>query len=179
MARRVFFSFHWDEDVTRAMVVRNSWVTKGSGTAAGFFDHAEIETLKRSSEAQVKRWIDQQLEGAAVTCVLIGAGTASRPYVRYEIERSAKEGKGLLGVYIHNIRGLLQPPASLLSNSPKPGRNPFDYIDDPRPTNSLSAALGLTRPKLSLRVPTYDWVNDKGYENFATWVESAARLAGR
>lgn len=176
MARRVFFSFHWDEDVSRAMVVRNSWVTKGSGAAAGFFDHADIETLKRSSATQVKRWIDQQLDGAAVTCVLIGADTASRPFVRYEIERSAKEGKGLLGVYVHNIRRLNDPAPSLF-NWPSQGPNPFEKVIDPRPNGLLAAVIN--EPKLSWRISTYDWVNDGGYNNLAAWVEAAAREAGR
>lgn len=29
MARRVFFSFHYDNDINRSMTVRNSWVTQG------------------------------------------------------------------------------------------------------------------------------------------------------
>lgn len=176
MARRVFFSFHWDQDVHRAMVVRNSWVTKGTGTAAGFFDHADIETLKRSSDAQVKRWIDGQLEGAAVTCVVIGAETASRKYVRYEIEQSAKQGKGLIGVYVHNVRSLNQPKLGLF-DWPTQGANPFEKVVDPRPNGLLSAFIN--DPKLSWRVPTYDWVNDDGYNSLASWVEKAARDAGR
>ena len=41
MARRTFFSFHYKPDVSRAWVVRNSWVTKvaqGEREDAGFFD---------------------------------------------------------------------------------------------------------------------------------------------
>lgn len=45
MARRVFFSFHYDEDVNRSMIVRNSWVIQGK-EAAGFIDKAEFEKLK-------------------------------------------------------------------------------------------------------------------------------------
>ena len=37
MARRVFFSFHYERDIWRANVVRNSWLTKDR-EAAGFFD---------------------------------------------------------------------------------------------------------------------------------------------
>lgn len=33
MARRVFFSFHYDNDITRSMTVRNSWVTQGKEAA--------------------------------------------------------------------------------------------------------------------------------------------------
>ncbi len=41
MARRVFFSFKY-QDVKRAMVVRNNWVTQ-TRQAAGFYDAAEFE----------------------------------------------------------------------------------------------------------------------------------------
>ena len=44
MARKVFFSFKY-EDVSRAMVVRNSWVTQGK-EAAGFIDSADFEKVK-------------------------------------------------------------------------------------------------------------------------------------
>ena len=44
MARRVFFSFKY-KDVSRAMVVRNSWVTQGK-EAAGFVDAADFEKNK-------------------------------------------------------------------------------------------------------------------------------------
>ena len=39
MARRVFFSFHYDNDINRSMTVRNSWVTQGK-EVAGFIDKA-------------------------------------------------------------------------------------------------------------------------------------------
>ena len=58
MARRVFFSFEYG-DVSRAMVVRNSWVTQGK-EAAGFVDAAEFEKLKKQGDAAIKRWIDSQ-----------------------------------------------------------------------------------------------------------------------
>lgn len=39
MLRRVFFSFHYDNDSNRSMIVRNSWVTQEKD-AAGFIDEA-------------------------------------------------------------------------------------------------------------------------------------------
>ena len=44
MARRVFFSFAY-EDVSRAMVVRNSGVLQGT-EAAGFIDAAEFRKIE-------------------------------------------------------------------------------------------------------------------------------------
>ncbi len=62
MARRVFFSFHYDNDINRSMTVRNSWVTQGK-EAAGFVDKAAFEQVKRQGDAAVHHWIDNQLEG--------------------------------------------------------------------------------------------------------------------
>ncbi|HFF4699380.1 TPA: TIR domain-containing protein, partial [Acinetobacter baumannii] len=82
MARKVFFSFKYD-DVSRAMIVRNSWVTHDS---AGFIDKAEFEEVKRKGDAAIKYWIDNQLKNTSVTVVLIGENTKKSKWVRYEIE---------------------------------------------------------------------------------------------
>lgn len=104
MARKVFFSFKY-EDVSRAMVVRNSWLTRGQ-QAAGFIDAAEFEKVKRRGDAAIKAWIDNQLKGTSVTAVLVGAKTCKSRWVRYEIEASKARGNGLLGIDISKIRNL-------------------------------------------------------------------------
>jgi hypothetical protein len=103
MARRVFFSFEYG-DVTRAMVVRKSWVTKGE--AAGFVDKAEIESVAKGGDPAIKRWIDAQLKGTSVTVVLVGANTCASKWVKYEIEASIKKGNGLFGIDISKIPDL-------------------------------------------------------------------------
>jgi hypothetical protein len=102
MARRVFFSFKY-EDVSRAMVVRNSWVIPGRD-AAGFVDAAEFEKVERQGDKAIKQWINQQLEGTSVTVVLVGAGTCSSEWVRFEIEQSEARGNGLFGIDISKIK---------------------------------------------------------------------------
>ena len=87
MARRVFFSFYYKNDVWRTNQVRNSWVTQGK-EAAGFIDAAAFEKLEKEGEDAVKRWINNQLNGTSVTVVLIGSETSSRKYVRYELQKS-------------------------------------------------------------------------------------------
>jgi hypothetical protein len=63
-------------------------------------------------------------------------------------------------VYIHNIK-------DSDGHTDWPGSNPFglQLID------GKLVSLGAT--------PTYDWVNGNGYANFAIWVETAAKKAGR
>ncbi len=102
MARRVFFSFEYG-DVSRAMVVRNSWVTQGR-QAAGFIDAADFEDLERQGDSVIKRWIDAQLESTSVTTVLVGSKTCNSRWVKYEISKSIDRGNGLLGIDISKIK---------------------------------------------------------------------------
>ena len=163
MARRVFFSFHYKRDNWRAAQVRNSWVTKPDREAAGFWDAVEWEEVRKKGEKAIQNWIDKQLEGTSVTVVLIGYETYGREYVKYEIKQSHIRGNGMLGIYVHKLK-------NKDSKTDYKGKNPFDnfYIEK----NGMKMYL-------SEIYPTYDWVDDGGYNNFAKWVEKAAQKAGR
>ncbi len=103
MARRVFFSFHYQNDVWRANQIRNSHIVDGTA-AAGFQDASLWEETKKKGDAAIKALIDKGLENTTVTVVLIGSETANRKYVKYEIEKSIERGNGLLGIYVHNLK---------------------------------------------------------------------------
>src|SRR6266436_2221305 len=105
MARRVFFSFHYQNDIFRANQIRNSHIVEGCA-AAGFQDGSLWEEAKRKGDAAVKALIDNGLQNTSVTVVLIGSETASRKYVTYEIEQSIARGNGLLGIYIHHLKDI-------------------------------------------------------------------------
>ena len=104
MARRVFFSFKY-RDVSKAMVVRNSWVTQGK-ESAGFIDAAAFEKLKKQGDDAIRKWIDDQLSGTSVAVVLVGEKTCGSRWVKYEIEQSKKLGHGLLGIDVSKIKDL-------------------------------------------------------------------------
>lgn len=104
MARQAFFSFKY-KDVSRAMIIRNSWVTEGK-QASGFIDAADFEEVKGKGDTAIKNWIDKQLEGTSVTVVLVGEKTCSSRWVKYEIEKSIERGNGLLGIDISKIKDL-------------------------------------------------------------------------
>ena len=104
MARNVFFSFKY-EDVSGAMVVRNSNVIKGD-EKAGFIDKADFEAIEKQGEQAIKNWIDNQLKGTTVTVVLVGAKTNKSKWVKYEIEQSIIRENGLLGINISGINNL-------------------------------------------------------------------------
>jgi len=117
MARSVFFSFKY-EDVSRAMVVRNSWVTQGRKTA-GFIDKADFEKVKKQGDQAIKNWIDKQLEGTSVTVVLVGEKTCKSRWVKYEIEKSIERGNGLLGIDVSKIKDLQKKTSERCGQLPK------------------------------------------------------------
>jgi hypothetical protein len=195
--RNTFFSFHYAPDNQRAQVVKQSWLTKPDRQAAGFFDKSAFETKQRTSEDALKGFLTEQLKNTSVTCVLIGATTAMRPWVRYELVRSFNRGNGLFGIRIHGIKNFDQQ----FANS---GLNPFDYLAyrvvndrvywqelnsniwanyDKVPSMAVSEVAydlkGEFHHTFSRRFPSYDWVNDNGYTNLGTWVETAAQQASK
>lgn len=162
MARRVFFAFHYQNDIWRVNQVRNSWLTYDNAEEAGFFDYSLWEESKKVGDAAVKRMIDEALKGTSVTVILLGAQTASRPYVKYELEKSYSRGNGLLAIWIHRLE-------NQGGYSSTQGENIFsNYTIDRRGQKVY----------LSEIFKTYDWMRDDGYNNLGAWVEEAARIAG-
>ncbi len=159
MARKVFFSFHFKRDSRKVAQIRNAFVI-GNYEKPPFLDAVEWEKIERAGSASIKKWIDNNLHGTSVTIVLIGYETARREWVLYEIEESYKRNNGLLGITIHNIN-------DPLTGSDYPGLNPFSYVKDRKGS------------PLSLSIPIYDWVNNNGKHNIASWIEEAARVVNR
>lgn len=160
--RKVFFSFHYQRDSWRVSQVRNAWFLGPNRSAQPFLDKAKWEEVERGGNSAIQNWIDRALSGTSVTIVLIGAETYLRDWVNYEIKKSHQEGKGLIGIKIHNLKNQNQ-------NSDVAGFNPFDnfYIE----SNGI-------RTNLSGIYPTYDWILDNGRQNIGSWVEKAAVRAG-
>jgi len=160
MARRVFFSFHYENDVTRAAIVRNSNITQEK---AGFVDGVDWEAVKRGGDPAIERWIDNQLDGTSVTVVLIGSQTNQRHYVQSEVRKSWHKDNGILGIRIHNLKNLqgqINVPGGVGF-----GFN-FKHKDGSVKTFDQSFYI-------------YDWVNDDGYNNLEKWIETAAQQVGR
>lgn len=158
MVRRVYFSFDFDRDIWRVCQIRNSWVTRGI-EEAGYIDSASWEKVRKSDDATIERWINNQLDGTSVTVVLIGAETYESKWVKYEIKKSYTDNKGMLGIYIHNVKDSNK-------RTDFAGRNPFD-------------AWKVGDKLLSTIYPTYDWELNNGYDNIGNWIEDAAKKAGR
>jgi hypothetical protein len=102
MARRVFFSFHYQRDIWRINQIRSIPNIIGSA-AAGFQDASMWEEAKKKNDSAVKAMIDSALDDTSVTVVFIGNQTANRKFINYEIERSIARGNGIVGMQIHHL----------------------------------------------------------------------------
>jgi hypothetical protein len=94
MAKTVFYSFHYDRDVHRVQLVKNINALEGQP----ILNSQEWETVRRGGTTAIQKWIDGQMAYKRAVIVLIGKETASRPWVKYEIQKAWADKKPLLGI---------------------------------------------------------------------------------
>ena len=207
MARKVFFSFHYEDVASfRANVVRNcsNFRTDNVGY---IIDTSIWESAQTRGVAAIKTIIDEGLIGSSVTAVLIGPDTASRRWVKYEIFQSFARGNGLIGIHINRIKDRF----GYITGK---GENPFERLGikvslDGRTLSCYELVDGRWQPfndltsipnrrsntrymadsswlregtygkffKLSNFFPVYCWDTNNGYPNVAKWVEASFEAA--
>ncbi len=150
MARRVFYSFHYLPDAWRTSQVRNIGAIDGSKPASD----NDWETVKKGGDKAIQKWIDDQLNGRSCTVVLIGKDTANRKWINYEIEKSWNDKKGLVGIYVHNLKDSSQ------SQSTK-GSNPFDYMTMKRDNAKMSSLVKAYNPPHTDSKLVYDYISQE------------------
>ncbi len=155
MKRKVFLSFHYDEDSWRASQVRNMGVVEGERPCSP----TEWEEVKRKGDESIKRWINSHIKETTCLVVLVGKETASRPWVRYEIRHAWEEGKGVVGIRIHNLKNQNGETSGY-------GTNPFE-------TFSLNGKMLSEYVKCyNPRGDAYNWIK----ENLSDCIEEAISL---
>jgi hypothetical protein len=156
--RQIFYSFHFKNDFWRVQQIRNMGVFDGNQPVS----HNSWEEVKEKGNDSIKKWIDDNMKNRSCVVVLIGEDTANSDWVTYEISKAWNDGKGLLGIYIHNLKD---------SNSDigKKGRNPFDNLQL-KSGKKLSEFITCYNPNSN------DVYNDIRY-NMENWIESAIESA--
>lgn len=152
--RQVFYSFHFDNDVMRVQQVRNIGAIEDNAPIAA----NDWEKVKKKGDAAVEKWIDENMRYRSCVVVLVGKETSERPWVKYEIEKAWKDGKGVLGIYIHNLKC----PRNGTSGQ---GRNPFTQFKF-KDGSSLSSVVKCYNPNPA------DPYNDIK-KNIEAWIEAA------
>jgi hypothetical protein len=113
MARRVYFAFDYLDVFAVNQIRRSGQFTPVA--VAGFTDASQWERLKKKDDKVIRCAIDTALMNTSVTVACIGARTASRRWVKYELAASAARGNGLLGVYLPGTSA--QPIPKALSDA--------------------------------------------------------------
>jgi hypothetical protein len=147
MARRAFYSFHYQPDCWRVATVRNIGAIEGNRQATD----NDWQTVTKGGDDAIKRWIADQMNGRTCTVVLVGSATANRKWINHEIVKSWNDNMGVVGIYIHGLK-------NSEGNISMQGTNPFDYIRH-RPTgNKLSSIVKCYNPPGSNSQERYDWI---------------------
>jgi hypothetical protein len=159
MARQTFFSFHYKPDCWRASQVRNIGVVDGNSPVSD----NDWEAITKKGDAAIQNWIETQMKGRSCTIVLIGANTAGRKWIDYEIKKTWADGKGLVGIYIHNLKDASSEQSSK-------GANPFD--DFKFGDKDFSSVVKAYDPPYSTSIYVYDYIK----ENIEGWIEEAIKI---
>jgi len=159
MTRKAFYSFHYVPDNWRASQVRNMGLIEGNKPVSD----NEWETIVDGGDDEIQEWIDDQLYGRSVAVILIGAGTAGRKWINYEISKVWSDRKGVFGINIHNLKDRDGYQANK-------GSNPFSWftIDGV----SMGNIVKTYDPPFSTSTYVYNHIK----ENMCDWIEAAIEI---
>lgn len=139
MAKSAFFSFHYERDAWRVQQVMNMGKLEGQP----LLNPQNWEEVKRRGEQAIKNWVAEQMRYKSAVVVLVGAETAQRRWVRYEIAYAWDNRKPLVGVRIHGLadsygRTDAQGPDPFKLVNLKGGGTVGDYVALHTPSGSTS-----------------------------------------
>lgn len=157
MPIKVFFSYHYKLDHSRAAQIRNAAPVEANTPASD----KEWQRIVEEGEFATERWINAQLFGRSCLIVLIGPATAARPWINYEVKKAWTDNKGVFGIHIHNLK-------DQFGNLSAKGANPFDIFMIEGGARRLSSIVKtydppyLTSPEVFTYITTYiaEWVAD-------------------
>lgn len=154
--RQIFYSFHYDNDVFRVQQIRNMGALEDNKSVS----HNDWEMVKKGGDKAIEKWINDNMNYRSCVVVLIGTDTYKRPWVKYEIQKAWKDGKGLLGIHINNLK---DPKTGTCLK----GINPFDQF-----TFKDSKGNIMTIP---CKTPTSTDAYNDIKNNIESWVEEAIK----
>ena len=160
-ARKAFFSFHYIPDNWRASQVRNAGVVEGNVPVSD----NDWEKIKGGGDKEIEKWIAEQMSGRSCAVVLIGNQTAGRKWIEYEIVKAWNDSKGVVGIYVHNLKNVKGEQASK-------GNNPFDGVTLKQGTVKLSTVVKAYDPPYTTSTYVYDHIK----ENIEGWVDEAISI---
>jgi hypothetical protein len=97
--KSTFVSFHYKRDNWRVQKVLQMGAIEGQPIVSA----QEWEGVKRQGDKAIENWIEKQMKGKGAVVVLVGAQTASRRWVKYEIAKAWNEKRPVVGIRIHGL----------------------------------------------------------------------------
>lgn len=163
MVRQCFYSFHFKPDNWRAATVRSIGVIEGNKPASD--NEWESIASGPDKDQKIERWIAGQMRGKTCAVVLVGAHTAGRKWINYEIRKAWNDGLGIVGI---NIRGL----KNIDGLTSTQGANPFDCTTLGPTRKLLSSIVKCYNPPGANSKERYAWIA----KHLANAVEEAIRM---
>ena len=160
MARKVFYSFHYKPDNWRASQVRQMGVIEGDAPVSD----NDWEKVTDGGDKAIEKWIDGQMSGKSCAVVLIGTNTAGRKWITHEIVTAWNGKKGVLGIYIHNLKDTDKKQSTK-------GADPFDSVTYGA-DKKLSSVVKTYDPPYSDSTEVYSYIK----KNLSDWVEAAISI---
>jgi hypothetical protein len=158
---KVFFSYHHKLDHSRVAQIRTAAPIEANIPATD----KEWETVAEDGEFATERWINAQLYGRTCLVVLIGPGTAGRKWINYEINKAWTDNKGVVGIYVHNLK-------DSLGNQSAKGANPFDRFMIDGGARRLSSVVKAYDPPYMTSPEVFGYITTY----IAEWVEEAIEM---
>lgn len=163
--RQIFYSFHYDNDVFRVQQIRNIGALEDNTPVSP----NEWEKVKKGGDAAIEKWIDDNIKNRSCVVVLVGEETSKRPWVKYEIEKAWNDGKGVVGIHVHNLKDPRYSQTSPYYGKCNKGANPFHEFTMNRDQSKLSSIVKCYDPSST---DTYNAIKT----NIEKWIEEAIKI---
>ncbi|MCL2467864.1 MAG: TIR domain-containing protein [Micrococcales bacterium] len=157
MAKSVFYSFHYQRDYWRVQQIMNMGALEGQT----ILNPQDWEEVKRKGDAAIEDWIAKQMAYTKAVVVLVGARTAGRRWVQYEIDKAWQDKRPLVGIRIHGL-------ADSDGKTDSPGANPFAQVST-ADGNTVADWVPLHTPTGADSQAVYDSIKT----NIESWVDGA------
>lgn len=161
MARKCFYSFHYKPDNWRVSMIRNIGAIEGNKPASD----NDWETITKGGDKKIKEWIANQMKGRSCTIILAGSNTANRKWINHEIVKAWDDGKGVLVIFIHNLKDKDGKQSSK-------GANPLYYVTHGPTKKRLSTIAKAYDSHRTTSKGVYSYIED----NIVDWIEEAIQI---
>ena len=161
MVRKCFYSFHYKPDNWRVSQIRNIGAVECNKPASD----NDWEEVTKGGDAEIKKWIANQMNGRTCTVILAGSDTANRKWINHEIKESWNKNKGVVVIFIHNIKNSKGEQSSK-------GNNPLYYVTHGPTQQRLSTIAKAYDPPRTTSKEVYSYIE----EHIEEWIEEAIEI---